>query len=203
LNGELETFYPGFSLASVLHELMTSRFMQADPWWSFAMAFNVFVVFYCNVDPTCFRRYVWPYIIVCFGGPLIPAITLISIRDDERGPVYGDAAVSGGYGGTTLLQRTADWFQLWCWIGPKWSLVRLYAYYIPIWVCIFLSILIYIAVGYQVFHHRNRLRSVAFQSIDKDGRVTFGPSSDSGESAVEVRNFYANWTRNAKILTSS
>ena len=68
--------------------------MQADPWWSFAMAFNIFVVFYCNVDPTCFRKYVWLYILVCFGGPLIPAITLISIRDDERGPVYGDAAVS-------------------------------------------------------------------------------------------------------------
>lgn len=97
MNGELETFYFGFSLPSVLQELMTSRFMQADPWWSFAMAFNVFVVFYCNVDPTCFRKYVWLYIIVCFGGPLIPAITLISIRDDERGPVYGDAAVSGGY----------------------------------------------------------------------------------------------------------
>lgn len=68
--------------------------MQADPWWSFAMAFNVFVVFYCNIDPTSFRKYVWLYIIVCFGGPLIPAIALISIRDEERGPVYGDAAVS-------------------------------------------------------------------------------------------------------------
>lgn len=70
------------------------RFMQSDPWWSFAMAFNVFLVFFCNVDPTAFRKCWWAYCIACFGGPLIPAVVLISIRDDSRGPVFGDATVS-------------------------------------------------------------------------------------------------------------
>lgn len=69
------------------------RFMQSDPWWSFAMAFNVFLVFFCSVDPTYFRTYWWAYCIVCFGGPLIPAVVLISIHDDSRGPVFGDATV--------------------------------------------------------------------------------------------------------------
>lgn len=69
------------------------RFMQADPWWSCAMACNVFLVFFCNVDPASFPRYLWVYCLICFGGPLIPAIVLISIDDRARGPVFGDATV--------------------------------------------------------------------------------------------------------------
>ncbi|KAJ3472793.1 hypothetical protein NLG97_g10713 [Lecanicillium saksenae] len=125
-------------------------FMQADPWWSCAMACNVFLVFFCNVDPTTFPRYIWVYCIVCFGGPLIPAIALISIKDRSRGPVFGDAT-------------------LWCWIGPNWSLVRLYAYYIPIWICIFFSIIIYIAVG-----------------LDKNGGLPSIQMTDVEDSAEEI-----------------
>ncbi|XWX00869.1 hypothetical protein V2A60_008892 [Cordyceps javanica] len=142
-------------------------FMQADPWWSCAMACNVFLVFFCNVDPTSFPRYIWAYCIVCFGGPLIPAITLISLKDRSRGPVFGDAT-------------------LWCWIGPNWSLVRLYAYYIPIWICIFLSIVIYIAVGHHVFQNRNRLRGAALQSLDKSGRLPSLQTTDVEDSVEEM-----------------
>ncbi|OAA71166.1 GPCR, family 2, secretin-like protein [Cordyceps fumosorosea ARSEF 2679] len=149
-------------------------FMQADPWWSCAMACNVFLVFFCNVDPTAFPRYIWAYCIVCFGGPLIPAVTLISMKDRSRGPVFGDA---------TMLTREA---QLWCWIGPNWSLVRLYAYYIPIWICIFLSIVIYIAVGYHVFQQRNRLRSAGLQSLDKSGCLQSVQTTDVEDSAEEM-----------------
>lgn len=67
--------------------------MQADPWWSFAMAVNVFLVFFNNADPAMFRKFTWVYVVICFGGPMLPAIILLSIRDDKRGPVYGDAAV--------------------------------------------------------------------------------------------------------------
>ncbi|PNY23205.1 Cyclic AMP receptor-like protein A [Tolypocladium capitatum] len=141
-------------------------FMQSDPWWSFAMAVNVFLVFFYNANPASFRRYLWVYCLVCFGGPMIPAIVLISIRGDPRGPVYGDAA-------------------LWCWIGPNWSLVRLYAYYIPIWVCILLSIVIYFAVGYHVFHHRNQLLNMGLH--EKDPRKPSRSGSDGGDSAEEAR----------------
>ncbi|GJN80237.1 hypothetical protein PLIIFM63780_003762 [Purpureocillium lilacinum] len=66
-------------------------FMQSDPWWSFAMAVNVYLVFFHNADPSSFRKYLWVYCLVCFGGPMVPAIILISIRDDVRGPIFGDA----------------------------------------------------------------------------------------------------------------
>jgi hypothetical protein len=68
--------------------------MQSDPWWSLAMAINVFLVFFCNADPRMFRKYAWLYCIICFGGPLIPAIVLISIRNSPRGLMFGDATVS-------------------------------------------------------------------------------------------------------------
>jgi hypothetical protein len=71
-----------------------SRFMQADPWWSCAMAVNVALVFFNNAHPDTFRRRTWVYCAICFGGPMAAAVTIMSIRDDERGPIFGDAAVS-------------------------------------------------------------------------------------------------------------
>ena len=58
------------------------------------MSLNVFLVFFCNVNPTSFKKYTWLYCLVCYGGPLVPAVTLVSIRGDPRGPVFGNAAVS-------------------------------------------------------------------------------------------------------------
>lgn len=68
--------------------------MQADPWWSFAMAVNVFLVFFHNADPSAFRKHLWAYCIICFGGPLLSGLVLINIRGDPRGPIFGDAVVS-------------------------------------------------------------------------------------------------------------
>ncbi|KAK7429957.1 hypothetical protein QQZ08_003579 [Neonectria magnoliae] len=67
-------------------------FMQSDPWWSFAMAVNVFLVFFNNASPCTFRKYAWVYCVICFGGPMIPAIVLISIRP-KKGLIFGDAAL--------------------------------------------------------------------------------------------------------------
>jgi hypothetical protein len=68
--------------------------MQADPWWSFAMAGNVFLVFFYNVNPSTFRQYAWAYCLVCYGGPMATAVILIAIREDDRGLLFGDAVVS-------------------------------------------------------------------------------------------------------------
>ncbi|QPH18006.1 hypothetical protein C2857_002957 [Epichloe festucae Fl1] len=67
-------------------------FMQADPWWSCAMAVNVFLVFFNNADPSLFRKYTWVYCIICFGGPMVPAVVLVALQGDPKGPVIGDAA---------------------------------------------------------------------------------------------------------------
>ena len=67
--------------------------MQADPWWSLAMAINVFLVFFYGAIPSSFRHYVWLYCLVCFGGPFIPAIVLLLARPNGR-LMYGNATVS-------------------------------------------------------------------------------------------------------------
>ncbi|KAK0391464.1 hypothetical protein NLU13_0965 [Sarocladium strictum] len=161
-------------------------FMQADPWWSFAMAVNVYLVFFFNANPTSFRKYLWIYCLVCFGGPLISAIALISVRGDPRGPIFGDAV---------------------CWIDTKWALVRIYSYYIPVWVCIFLSLFIYVAVGYHVFHHRNQFRNIGLNDSSESGKMDLVSSSDGGESAehytARFPDFYGTAVTEVKVTSDT
>ncbi|KZL82772.1 g-protein coupled receptor [Colletotrichum incanum] len=142
------------------------RFMQSDPWWSFAMAVNVYLVFFAGASPASFRRYLWVYCVVCFGFPLIPALVCLFLR--PGGPndyIYGNAT-------------------LWCWINRKWADLRIFTYYIPIWFCVLGSCVIYFAVGYHVFHHRNQLHNLTFSNTERDGKdVT---CSDERESAEKV-----------------
>jgi hypothetical protein len=67
--------------------------MQSDPWWSFAMAVNVFMVFFFAANPRSFLRYWWVYFLVCYGIPFIPSLWLLLVRDEQQGLVYGDATV--------------------------------------------------------------------------------------------------------------
>ncbi|ROT37164.1 hypothetical protein SODALDRAFT_334239 [Sodiomyces alkalinus F11] len=129
---------------------LLEMFMQSDPWWSLAMAVNVFLVFFCGANPSIFKSFLWLYCIICFGGPFIPAIVLLVARPGGQ-PMYGDAT-------------------LWCWIKQDWSALRIYTYYLPIWICIFLSGVIYFSVGYHVFHHRNQLRNLTFSLYGRDGK---------------------------------
>ncbi|KAF6838398.1 g-protein coupled receptor [Colletotrichum plurivorum] len=149
-----------------IQAFLLEMFMQSDPWWSFAMAINVFLVFFAGANPSSFRQYLWLYCLVCFGGPLIPALCCLFVKPD--GPddhIYGDAT-------------------LWCWINSKWGALRIYTYYIPIWFCIFGSTVIYFAVGYHVFHARNQLRNLTFSNPTKDCRDI--SCSEERESAEKV-----------------
>ncbi|KAL2154569.1 hypothetical protein VTH82DRAFT_3245 [Thermothelomyces myriococcoides] len=126
-------------------------FMQSDPWWSFAMAVNVFMVFFMAYPPNNLRKNLWIYCLICFGIPALPAFVCLIYRPNgER--IYGDAT-------------------MWCWISDKHNSLRIYIYYLPIWMCILLSSLIYVAVGYHVFHQRNKLRNLTFtdQVLDTAG----------------------------------
>lgn len=75
----------------------TIRFMQSDPWWSFAMAINVYMVFFMSFNPSTFRQKLWIYCIVCYGVPAIPSFFFLFWNGGVKGRVYGDAAVSPAY----------------------------------------------------------------------------------------------------------
>ncbi len=67
--------------------------MQSDPWWSFAMAINVYMVFFMSYPLHDFHRHLWLYCLICFGIPAIPAfICLFYIPNGQR--IYGNATVS-------------------------------------------------------------------------------------------------------------
>lgn len=77
------------------HNALTSlvfRFMQSDPWWSLAMAVNVFLVFFFALNPNAFREYLWLYCLVCYGLPSIPAIVLLA-HNPSNDRFYGNATV--------------------------------------------------------------------------------------------------------------
>ncbi|KHN97035.1 G-protein coupled receptor [Metarhizium album ARSEF 1941] len=126
-------------------------FMQSDPWWSLAMAINVFLVFYFRTSPDSFQRWWWLYCLICYGGPFVIALSLLLVRGSPKGLVYGDAVI-------------------WCWIGGKWTSVRIYTYYLLILICIAGTIISYVLVGYHVFRSRNRLRSFSASKSREAGQ---------------------------------
>jgi hypothetical protein len=133
----------------MIQVLTLARFMQSDPWWSLAMAINVFLVFYFRTSPGAFKKWWWAYCVVCYGGPFIIAISLLLVRNHGRPPVYGEATI-------------------WCWVDRQWDDIRIYTYYMLIWICIIGSFLCYFMVGYNVFHSRNNLRSFSSASKSKE-----------------------------------
>jgi hypothetical protein len=81
--------------------LRTNRFIQSDPWWSLAMAINVFMVFFMGASPSTFKKWGWLYCGICYGGPLIIAVVCLMLRNPNKALVYGSAGVSP----LTLLAR--------------------------------------------------------------------------------------------------
>ncbi|KAH7160964.1 hypothetical protein EDB81DRAFT_333218 [Dactylonectria macrodidyma] len=115
-------------------------FMQSDPWWSLAMAFNVFLVFFFRTSPDAFHKWWWLYCLICYGGPFAISLALVLVRRPDGGRVFGQATI-------------------WCWVDRDWENIRIYSYYMLIWICIIGSLLFYFMVGYHVFRSRNRLKS--------------------------------------------
>ncbi|KAH8736597.1 hypothetical protein BGZ61DRAFT_490213 [Ilyonectria robusta] len=123
---------------------MLHMFMQSDAWWSLGMSFNTFLVIVFRTNPNSFHM--WPYCLVCFGGPFSIALTLLFISDPTRGPVYGKTYV-------------------WCWIRDDWANIRIFTSYIFVSVCILGSAALNIIVGYRIFHSRNQIRHFPHSQI--------------------------------------
>lgn len=142
------------------------------------MAVNVYMVFFLAANPVSFRKYLWVYCVICFGAPALPAVILLFIHDQGKGSVYGNATVSSSspkaqLGRCRMRFKSVPFSdkgtqKLWCWIGDSWNSLRIFTYYLPIWVCIMLSAIIYVAVGYHVFHQRNQLRNLTLSNPAKD-----------------------------------
>jgi hypothetical protein len=57
------------------------------------MAFNVYLTFFRRFDAKQLRSLEWKYILFCYGTPFIIAFSLLFVRSESRGKVYGSAVV--------------------------------------------------------------------------------------------------------------
>ncbi|KAH6996063.1 hypothetical protein BKA56DRAFT_473161 [Ilyonectria sp. MPI-CAGE-AT-0026] len=157
-------------------------FMQSDPWWSLAMAFNVFLVFFFRTSPDAFRKWWWLYCLICYGGPFGISLALVLVRHPGRGRVFGQAVI-------------------WCWVDHDWENVRIYSYYMLIWICIVGSLLFYFMVGYHVFRSRNRLRSFS-ASKSKETATTHEQQLPRVELHVPQDCFYGTIVTEVQVVQS-
>ncbi|ESZ93378.1 hypothetical protein SBOR_6240 [Sclerotinia borealis F-4128] len=135
---------------------LLEMFMQSDPWWSLAMATNVYLVFFYRFDAVQLKKLYPYYALICYGLPFIPAMVCLFVETDKKGRIYGNAT-------------------LWCWIDGPWAALRIYSYYAPIWFTILAALCIYIRVGIEIFRARNQLHGISHRtdpSLHTDAAVT-------------------------------
>ena len=94
-----------------------------------------------------------------------------------------------GVGVDWLTATTAT--QIWCWVDREWDDIRIYTYYLLIWICIVGSLILYFMVGYHVFRFRNQLRSFptttkSREAVQHDGDVR---PDDDARTDDDVRYF--------------
>lgn len=128
------------------------------------MAVNVYLTFYYKFDAVSLRRMEIPYLILCYGVPMIPALVFVFVKDSNGTRVYGNAL-------------------LWCWISLEWDIWRIASFYGPVWlvklgcstsrieltrirVVIIVTFFIYIRAGRTIYERRKQLQG--FQSSDLD-----------------------------------
>ncbi|CZR51514.1 related to G protein coupled receptor like protein [Phialocephala subalpina] len=122
---------------------LQQMFEPADVLCSLGMAINVYLAIFHQYDSASLRQLTGRYLILCYGLPFVPAFVLLFISSEDRGRVYGNAT-------------------LWCWISNDWESLRIALFYAPIWVIMFITIVIYILVGKAVFEKRAAIRKLSY-----------------------------------------
>ncbi|KAL2267366.1 hypothetical protein VTJ83DRAFT_4643 [Remersonia thermophila] len=121
---------------------LNQMFPVADVMWTLAMAINVYLIVFNSYDASMLRKLEWKYAVAITTFCFIPAFVGLFISTPEKGPFYG---------GVTL----------WCAIGRKWVLFRIVIYYVPIWIGIIVTIVLYLIVGIEIVRRRRILRSIS------------------------------------------
>ncbi|MCJ1438339.1 hypothetical protein MMC27_007727 [Xylographa pallens] len=120
-------------------ELTPHSCLPADAMWNLAMAINVYLTVFKKYNAEQLKSMEWIYLLVCYGGPLIPALAYCFISTGN-GKIYGDAT-------------------LWCWVSGPWDWLRVALCYAPAWFCIVTTFTIYLLAGRDIFLKRQQLRS--------------------------------------------
>lgn len=66
---------------------------MADVYWTLAMAIDVYLIVFHCYDTESLRRLEWKYIVGISVLTFIPALVLLFIDTEEKGPMYGSVTV--------------------------------------------------------------------------------------------------------------
>ncbi|KAL7796138.1 putative G-protein coupled receptor protein [Trichoderma ceciliae] len=142
---------------------LIQTFLPADVLWTLAMAVNVYLTFYHKFEARDLRKIEPIYLICCYGIPLIPGLIFLFVKDHGGIRIYGPAVS-------------------WCWISSEWDILRLAAFYAPMWACIILTFAIYIRAGRTIYKVRKQVyvfHSSDLDPISADEIMTSIPSTDA------------------------
>ncbi|KAI8627713.1 family A G protein-coupled receptor-like protein [Xylariaceae sp. FL1651] len=152
---------------------LIQQFLPADALWTLAMAFNVYLTFYCKFDAQGLKRMeVW-YLLLCYGLPLTPSLAFVFISKEPQGRIYGNAV-------------------LWCWVSSGWDILRIATFYGPVWVIILATFFIYIRAGREIYRKRRQLRNLKVSS-----------SSAHDPEALNTDEFHSMKTTEISVTTES
>ncbi|KIW73665.1 hypothetical protein, variant [Phialophora macrospora] len=103
------------------------------------MAFNVLLTVRTKRKATELSKIDLYAILLAFILPSIPALVFLCWRPDGK-TVYGPAT-------------------LWCWIGKEKDILRLWAFYVPIWCFILIAIFLFVLSGKQILLVRKKVKN--------------------------------------------
>lgn len=78
------------------------------------MAINVYLTVFRKYTAADLRSIEWRYILICYGLPFIEALSLVFVKTEARGRIFGPA-------------------DIWCWISKPWDFMRIVCTYGPAW----------------------------------------------------------------------
>ncbi|KAJ5963588.1 uncharacterized protein N7479_003464 [Penicillium vulpinum] len=137
-------------------------FPVADVFWTFAMALDTYLVVFYHFDTQSLRRLEIKYILIITTLSFTPAFVFLFVHGHEKGPIYGDEAI-------------------WCSVSRKWMILRIIFYYAPVWMVIFIVLILYCLIGIEL----SRIRDEFELSDDDHIALTSGNSASSVTPAAE------------------
>ncbi|KIY00242.1 uncharacterized protein Z520_03927 [Fonsecaea multimorphosa CBS 102226] len=114
-------------------------FVMTDPLLVMIMAFNVLLTVRTKRNATELKRVDVYAILLAFVLPFIPALVFLCWRPNGK-TVYGPAT-------------------MWCWIAKESQILRLVAFYVPIWCFILVAIFLFALSGKQILLVRRKVKS--------------------------------------------
>ncbi|EXJ73008.1 uncharacterized protein A1O5_04157 [Cladophialophora psammophila CBS 110553] len=148
-------------------------FVMTDPLLVMIMAFNVLLTVRTKRNATELKRVDVYAILAAFVLPFIPALVFLCWRPDGK-TVYGPAT-------------------MWCWIAQESQILRLVAFYVPIWCFILVAIFLFALSGKQILLVRRKVKSAKAECVlhrDEPGPDGNTPQRDRRFSAF-ARAFMA------------